>query len=156
MKKSLTIIFIFIISQCKIAGQNAVKNIEASNNEIMVRCFEELPENKYLDSIGSSLIKKKKFCYLWTCFNQLSQKNPKLNEEIYKRIKDIARKLHSENNAVVFVGGCENYIEEKIVNGKNIQITNIGECSGCVKFNETEKGIKIFNDEIKKLFGILE
>jgi hypothetical protein len=156
LRKKLTILFVFIISQFNIAGQNSVKLNESKDTEILVRCFEELPENKYLDSIGLSLSKKKKFCYLWTCFSQLSDKNLKLNEEIYKRLKDIARKLHSENKAVIIIGGCKDYIEEKSINGKNIRIINIGDCSGCIKFKETAKGVKIFNDKIKSLFGIIE
>jgi len=155
MKKTFTILFVFIISHFKIAGQSIAKTLEARDSELMVRCFEDLPENKYLDSIGS-LTKKKKFCYLWTCFNQLSDKNPKLNNAIYERLKDIARKLYSENKAVLIIGGCENYIEEKNSRGKIIQVLNIGSCSGCIKFKETELGETVFNDEIKKLFGIID
>jgi hypothetical protein len=156
MIKTFTIIFVFIISQYKIAGQDIVKTPESDASEILVRCFDGIPENKYLDSIGSSLPKKKKFCYLWTCFTQLSEKNLQLNEAIYVRIKDIARKLYSENKAVLITDDCENFIEEKIVDGKMIQIMNVGYCSGCIKFDEFEKGKNLFNDEIKSLFGISE
>jgi hypothetical protein len=86
----------------------------------------------------------------------LTDKNPILNEEIYRRLKDIARKLYSENKVVIIIGGCESFIEEKNIDGKIIQIMNIGDCSGCIKFKESEKGKKIFNDEIKNLFGIIE
>ncbi|MES2543447.1 MAG: hypothetical protein V4548_01065 [Bacteroidota bacterium] len=155
----LTIIFIFLISQYKIVGQTTIKAIESSDSEILVRCFDEIPENKYLDSIGLSFQKKKKFCYLWTCFSQSneSEDNSKLNDAIYSRIKDIAKKLYYENKAIIIVGGCENFIEkEKNIYGKIIQIINIGNCSGCIKFKESEKRIEIFNNEIKNLFGILK
>ncbi|KLT70215.1 hypothetical protein [Flavobacterium sp. ABG] len=154
MKKTVTLILVFIISQYKITAQSTTKTHESSNNEVLTRCFEDIPENKYLDSIGSSLAKKKKFCYLWTCLTQLSEENPQLNKAIYNRIKDIAEKLYAENKAVIITDNCENSIEEKNVNGKLIQIINTGICPGCIRFKEFEKGIDLFNNEIKYLFGI--
>ena len=117
MKKVVFLFLISIIANFKIYAQvnsQVYPNIE---NEIFTICFDDLPENKYLDSIGSKLDKKIKFCYLFTCFSQLTENNPKPNKEIYLRIKEIAKKLHSENKPVLIIGGCKSF--SKILNLKH-------------------------------------
>ena len=156
MKKLLKITFFFIFISSSLSSQT-IKDIDISEDKTLIRSFDSLPKNEYLDSLALVQMKKKRYNSILGCILQIKsdEKDSIHNNNINKRLKDFAEKLFAENKYVILIGGseCGSYVKETNINGKLLKIYYLCINSGCITTKELEKAKEEFNTKSKSLLG---
>jgi len=118
------------------------------------RCIDSLETIEYLKTNNNS--KGLDFCNLATCFAFLEAYGEEnlLNQALYVRLEQIARRFYYEGTPVLIHGGGMNSTEScQRLNkeGNPYGITYVSLGNSCVSFGSKDKGIKKFNKETKRL-----
>ncbi|BDD08299.1 hypothetical protein FUAX_07310 [Fulvitalea axinellae] len=118
------------------------------------RCIDSLDSIEYLKINNYS--KRLDFCNLASCFTFLEayDKDTLLNQALYVRLEQIARRFYSEGTPVLIHRGGMNSTElcERLnKEGNPYGITYVSLGNACVSYGSMDIGIKKFNEETKRL-----
>ncbi|MCL9806659.1 hypothetical protein NAT51_14075 [Flavobacterium amniphilum] len=155
MKHILRITFLLALLSNSLTAQTH-ENLEDHVLNSFYRSHDSLPKITYLDSLATVIKKRKKFNHIYGCLSMIDSyaNDSKTISNIHQRLKDLSRKLCSENKFFVLIGGsnCWSSSEEKNINEKLVTVHYV--CvSGCVSSFPYGEAVEVFNNETRRFLS---